>query len=554
MRRRSTALTALIPILILGGCLAASAQSVRFVTPQDGDTVRDMVRIQATKQSPNEGWISYKIEGGGEGDFVSAVTAPFIYPWDTRARDEDGKDIYQDGQYTLTAVALNTSGRKVGEASITVTLKNSVSTADAPQRVDLRLFYDRNDEVYYRAEGEWSIRPDSGEEEPEDVYEIAKVFNGALVSNWKNKVMSPTYAAGHAVLHVVVGSSGARAGKSDVVALDHAGEALTYIALKNGQLRPKHSDEPHFELAELTIPLRDRAVKVGDSWQGRIEVWPDPLKGTGATGGGMGGEMGMGMGPEMGMDPAMGMGMPGMDMGMEGGMEGGGAASGETQPPTKLETTRVRATHSVEGYEWVMGYPTVRIRSTFSEDKAKVTVPSGPSGGATGGMGEEFGGPVGEPGMGMGFGDEMMGMPGGGMGGGAGQGAEKDSSYVGERMTYWSWDLQRPLRIVDNITHTLEIERAAQGGMGMEGMGMGMEGMPMEGAMPPGMMEPGMPGEAPGMEPGMMPPGMEPGMEPGMGPGMGGFGMEGGMGMQQEPAEPMKVKIRVKLTIQEVNL
>ena len=188
MRRRSTALTALIPILILGGCLAASAQSVRFVTPQDGDTVRDMVRIQATKQSPNDGWVSYKIERGGKGEFVSAVTSPFIYPWDTRARDEKGKNLFADGQYTLTAVALNTSGRKVGEASITVTLKNSVSTADAPQRVDLNLFYDRNDEVYYRAEGEWSITPAANEEEPEDVYELAKVYNGALVANWKNTV------------------------------------------------------------------------------------------------------------------------------------------------------------------------------------------------------------------------------------------------------------------------------------------------------------------------------------------------------------------------------
>ncbi len=622
MRRRFAALTALIALMLVGVCLTAHAQSVRFVNPTDGDTVRDIVRIQATKQNADSGWISYRIENGGSGDFVAAVSSPFNYTWDTRARNEQGKEIYPDGQYTLTAVALSASGRKKGEATITVTLKNSVSASRAPRRVDLNLFYDRNQEVYYRADGDWGISPTDEEEKPDDVYELAKVYNGKLVANWKNKVMSPTYAGGHAILHVIVGSSGAQVGKGDVQALDNAGDVVTYRALADGEMRKKHSDEPSFPLAEISVPLRGRAVKVGDSWNGRIEIWPDPLKGTmggGAGAGGMG--EGMGMGGEMGMPGEMGPmgGMPGEAMGgMEGGMEGAGAGGGaEATAPTEVETERIQAKHTVEGFEWVNGYPTVRIRSTFSKDRAKVTVPSAPtSGGVGGAMGEEFGGPAGEMGMGPGmeFGDTGVGggeMGAGGMGGG--QGAEKESSYVGERMTYWSWDLHRPIRIVDTITHTLEIERGSQGmGGGEMGMQPGMEGMPMEGAMPPGM-EPGMePG--PGMgetqvkpnrrlnreelaqlgidveqmaeaagAPGQAGPGAEgarptvrqvaqrmgispaqlerrlgnagPGMEPGMGPGgygPGGFGGETGM-QQQEPAEPMKVKIRVRLTIQEVN-
>lgn len=527
MRRRSTALTALIALMLLGACLAADAQGVRFITPEDGDTVRDMVRIQATKPQPDSGWISYKIERAGSGDFVAATTSPFNYLWNTRARNEQGNELYPDGQYTLTAVALSASGRREGEASITVTLTNSVSAAQAPQRVELDLFYDRNQEVFYRAEGEWAIRPASGEEEPEDVWKLAKNYDGALVANWKNKVMSPTYAAGHAVLHIVIGSSGAQAGTSEVKALDHAGKALTYIALRDGEMRRKHSDEPRFELAEITVPLPDRPVKAGDSWQARMDIWPDPLKGTMATAAAaMMGE-GMGMGMEM-YDPMMGA-MPGMEMGTE-----GGAATAETKPPTRIETRAVRATHTVEGFEWVMGYPTARIRSTYNVDNDKVTVPSGPAAGGVGGMGEEFGGAPGEVGMmpGMGFGD--MGM-GGEMGMGGAQGAEKDTSYVGERLTYWSWDLRRPIRIVDTITHTVEIERAAQ--MTEMGMGMGMEGMPMEDVMPPEMMDPG-----------MMPRGA-------YDPAMGGYGMGFGMeAMQMEPPKPMKVNIRVSLVIQEVGL
>ncbi|MGI5819967.1 MAG: hypothetical protein ACOX9R_17930 [Armatimonadota bacterium] len=517
MRRRSTALTALIAIVLVGTCIAANAQSVRFVTPEDGDTVRDIVRVQATKPSPNEGWISYKVERGGDGEFVAAVTSPFTYPWDTGARDAEGKELYPDGQYTLTAVALSPSGQKVGEASITVTLRNAVSAGEAPQQVDLQLFYERNAEVYYRADGDWSLRPASDEEKPEDAWEMAKQFDGALVAEWKNKVMSPTYAAGHALLHVIVGSAGAQAGESDVERLDRSGDVITYRALRDGEMRRKHSDQSRFELAEITIPLPDRPIKVGDSWQGRIQVWPDPLKGTGAAPG-MGMEMEMGMGPEMMMDP--GMMMYGDEMGM------GMAAAPPSAAPRKTETQTLRATHRVEAFEWVGGYPTARIRSTFTEGNAKVTVPGGPSAGAMGGMGDEFGGPMGEMGM---FGD--MGLEGDmGMGMG-GQSAERDSSYVGERITNWSWDLNRPVRIADTITHTLEIERGMQMS-GMEGM---MDGMPME-MMDPGMMDPGA-------------------WRRGMDPRMGGWdeGMFGGGMMMQQQAEPLKINIQVKLTIQEVN-
>lgn len=526
MRRRSVALTALIALIILGAGISAHAQGVRFITPQDGDTVRDVVKVQATKPSPDEGWISYKIERGGSGDFVSAVTSPYIYLWDTRRRDEAGSEQYPDGQYTLTAVALNPAGRKIAEEAITVTLSNAISASDAPQQVELSLVYPRNTEVRYRAEGQWTISPAASEDEPEDVYELAKTFNGALVANWRNKVMSPTYAAGHALLHVNVGSSGAQAGESDVEALDRAGDSLTYRALRNGEMRRRHDDEPEFKLAEMTVPLPGRPVKVGDTWQGRITIWPDPLKGTGASAAG-------GMEGIEGMDPGM-MGMdPGM-MGMGGEMGMGVAAAPPSAAPTEVETRTVRATHTLAGFEWVQGYAAARIRSTYSVDDDKITIPSPAAGGMIGGEGEAmFGGAPGEMGMAGSFGDspDAMGM------GGAGQGAEKETSYAGERITYWALELNRPVLIIDTVTHTLEIDRPAAMQMGMA---EGMEGMPFE----PGMMPPG-------MDPGAMPPGMDPEAMPG---GYDPFGGYGGMQPMAPPAKPMKVNVRVALRIQEVGL
>lgn len=241
-----------------------------------------------------------------------------------------------------------------------------------------------------------------------------------MIANWRNIVMSPSYAAGHAVLHVYVGSSGAQAGESDVEALDAAGHSHTYMALRDGEMRLKHDDEKPFKLAEMTVTLPDRQVRVGDTWNGTITIWPDPLKGTGAA---AAGAMGEGMDTGMGIDPAMmgmGLGMPGAEAGM-------GMAAAAPEAPTKIQTRTVRAKHTVDGFEWVMGQPTVRIRSTYSVDKDKVTVPSPATG--LGGGGEVFGGMPGEmmgaPGMGapgmapgMEFGDAMA-------GGMAGQGSRR---------------------------------------------------------------------------------------------------------------------------------
>lgn len=566
MRRRITVITALIALMALGSSLAANAQGVRFVTPTDGDTVRDIVRVQATKPNPDEGWISYKIYQGDDGDFVAAATPPFTYVWDTRARDADGNSLYTDGQYTIKAVALNPSGQRINEAEIKVTVRNAVAATDAPREVKLQLSLDRNTEVRYRADGNWSIRPAAGEETPEDVWKLARQFDGALVSNWKHKVMSPTYAAGHAIIYVIVGSSGAQVGESEVRAFDLAGRRITYRALRDGELRRKHSDDPSFSLAEMTVPIPDRPVKPGDSWQGRINIWPDPLKGTGATAAAGMGETDTGMddmmyGPEE-MDGGMGEMGPAVD----------------ASAPDRVETRSVQARHTLEGFEWVSGYPTARIRSTYRVDDDKITIPV--SAGASAGMGEE------------GMADEMGGMPeemgmGPGPGGeGMGAGAatpEQDTSYTGERITYWSWDLNRPIRIIDTITHTLEIDRPqVQTGMELgEESGMDWEMDPMgeemmevnprrqltrqeisllrdqlsrRGLDLDDLMEAAGIGEGRltvgrlARELGVTPQEVERQLRWG-----GGMGGPGGMAAAPPP-DPMKVQVQVKLNIQEVGL
>ena len=454
--------TALMVVALSVTTLPAHAQGVSFVTPQDGDTVRDMVRLEAAKPNPEDGWISYKIQKGGTGDFVAAITQPFVYVWDTRARDEAGKELYGDGQYTITAVALSPRGSKMGEASITVTVKNAVSASERPPTVEPRLIYERNQQVYYTARGSWTIKPAPNEEDPDEVYEMAKEANGAMVANWKNKVMSPTIAGGHALLHVIVGSAGEQMGTEAVAALPEAGNSHTYVALQDGTMRLKHDDDRSFRYAELFLQLPDRPLKEGDTWTSQMRILPVP------------------------------------------------------QTDTDMRT--VNAQHRVEGFEWVNGHKCVRIRSTFSVKKEKLKLRLQPKAEQQAIFGEQ---PMDIAPMG-----EMMMMEPGAMGmeGMMAGPPEVESDYTGERVTYWAFDVNRPVRIVDTITHSLEIERAAM----MVDMGM------TEGQFMPGM-------EA-------MPAGPE-GMAPGGEPGMEGFG---GAMQQMEPPKPLKVRINVSLVIEEV--
>ena len=199
-------------------------------------------------------------------------------------------------------------------------------------------------------------------------------------------------------------------------------------------------------------------------------------------------------------------------------------------PQSETEVRVVRAKHRVEDFEWIAGHKCVRIRSEYKVDGEKIKLKlkakaeqAAVFGGEMGAFPEdEMMAPMEEMGM-----EGEMGM---GMEGEAKVSDEIETSYVGERLTYFAYEMNRPVKIVDIITHSLEVPRGAVGTMGME------EGM-MEGEMMPEFAEepPGGPGEG-------MPAGDE---------GFAEFGGFGG-GFQTQPATPMKINVNVRLEISEV--
>jgi hypothetical protein len=143
----------LLVITLLGHAALVLAQEVSITSPASGSTVRGLVKIQGVKPDPESGWMSFKLEGPGQKDeFVAAVIKPYVWVWDTTARDQD-KRLFPDGMYTIRAVAQSPAGAAIGETSIQVTVANNLGPGEAPSSVRLRVNYTRGHEYKYDVEG-----------------------------------------------------------------------------------------------------------------------------------------------------------------------------------------------------------------------------------------------------------------------------------------------------------------------------------------------------------------------------------------------------------------
>ncbi len=180
-------------------CTSVALCQVQIANPTNGQTVRGTLSVSATKSDPNNGWISYKIEGPDQsGDFTTAVVSPFSFRWDTNLRDTAGKATFPDGEYTITAVAQNPSGNKVGQDSVRVTLSNELPASDKPGSVMLQTNYKRHSELTASAEGTSRAKLI----EHEDLHQqIVEMFTGTLDATWRERAMSNS-AGGSAIVRM----------------------------------------------------------------------------------------------------------------------------------------------------------------------------------------------------------------------------------------------------------------------------------------------------------------------------------------------------------------
>lgn len=259
-----------ILMLLLG--TAAWTQEVRFISPQNGATIRGVVNLQATKTNPDDGWMSYKIGAvGKEAVYVAAVIKPFSFYWDTRARGKDGTRLYPDGDYVLTASAFDPSGNAVGESSVTVTLANDIGPAEIGS-TELRCRYQKAEKLTFSAEG--NINVSLPKEEKERLY-IPLNMDVLVKADWEEVVLSPTSDAS-AVLDKIAKHAFVQVVGSEGFNLPAAGKKFRVRVSPRGFVDVFKEKDEHFPLGEYFVMLPDRPVKQGDTWEDDLAVLPLP--------------------------------------------------------------------------------------------------------------------------------------------------------------------------------------------------------------------------------------------------------------------------------------
>ena len=453
---------------------SVSFAEVEITHPTSGQTLNGTVPIAATKSDAKHGWVAYKIEGPEQsGDYAAAIIHPCTYLWDTNKRTADGESIYPDGEYTITAVAHMPSGKEVGMDSVRVTLRNELPFGQKPTSVRLVTDYKRGKETDVVALGTCRAKVTKADETNE---KIAELYNGTLKADWRERAMSNS-GGGTAIVRKYFNQGYTTFTGVKPTSLRRVGDVFTTVVSPNAAVKPKHKDDPDFNLGQLYLELPDRTLRQGTKWKSTMYVLP----------------------------------------------------------MLRAEPRKVRGSHRLDGFQLVEGYKCARIISTYSEKNVKLRIrmgtPVAPAAGmGRGDMGGMMMGPGMDPGMPPGAGPMMgpepagpeMGMPGAAAGTKtmtvqAPPVTEIKTSYKGTRTSYFALDLGQFVRAEDIITHKLTIEKAQFGNISQPGaMGGGME-------YPPGMGGPG------DMEPPMGP---EAGPPP---PPPGGADMGGPMGPAERP-------------------
>jgi hypothetical protein len=299
-------------VLLLAMVVEAFAQGVSILSPTSYQTVRGVVHVKGQKPDADSGWISYKLSGPGQKDeYIAAVSRPYMFVWNTLKR-ADGKTLYPDGTYTITATAMNPSGQAMGSSTVSVTVNNSVSGLDAPGSVRLRISYKRGQEYEYDVEGS---REAALKKENPMLDAIAKDLDVRLKAQYSDHSMN-TSSGGPALIRKRAIQGWYQTGK-DAKSISGLGKTYTLVVNPTGAIETKHKGDAHFDLGELTITLPDREVRIGDTWSGDMWVMLDPA-GT--------------------------------------------------------QRQKVKGQHRLDGFQWMNGMKVARIVSTFSAKGGKFSI------------------------------------------------------------------------------------------------------------------------------------------------------------------------------------
>jgi hypothetical protein len=267
-------LLALLAALLAVGTLAL-AQGVELKTPRDGQLLRGIVPLSATKPDPGEGWISYMLTGGQleKPTLVAAVIDPFSYDWDTRERQE-GKQRFPDGQYTLLVSAHDPTSAIIGSERAALTIQNTVTGPDAANGVRLGYQFPNGASDSFAVTGDAELTLTSGDQ----AYEaVVAPLAGVMNLTFTRTILGYSQQDGGIVRNAPLDGVLEMEGVTPRLFPD-LGKLFTIYQATNGVTKAMRKDDPRFGLGELYVALPSRTLRPGDTWESEMAFMPEFTK------------------------------------------------------------------------------------------------------------------------------------------------------------------------------------------------------------------------------------------------------------------------------------
>ncbi|MFQ6096863.1 MAG: hypothetical protein ACE5O2_03990 [Armatimonadota bacterium] len=262
-------------VVLLSSAGAVVAQTPLLKSPRDGQVVRGIVALSATKPNPGEGWISYMLTGGQleKPTLIAAVINPFTYNWDTRERQE-GKRRFPDGRYTLVMTAHDPTSRVLAREEVAIEIQNSVTAPEVADGVRLEYKFERGASSTYLVTGEAELTLKSADK----AYQaVVAPLAGVMNLTFTRTILGYSELDGGIVRNAPTEGVLEMEGVAPRL-FPNLAKLFTIYQATNGVTKAAKKDDPRFGMGELYVALPSRVLRTGDTWESEMAIMPEFTK------------------------------------------------------------------------------------------------------------------------------------------------------------------------------------------------------------------------------------------------------------------------------------
>jgi Tol biopolymer transport system component len=261
--QKRPAASPLAPIKVVAAPAASPApaaeEPVRILSPVDGSSVRQTIRVAAAKKNL-EGYVVFQVDGA----FQYATTAPFEWKWDTRSIWKGDADVpTADKEYTISSIGFGPMGEREGQIQVKVKIQNGIDpNALGPDGTMLRLRF-----IPERIQRK-KIEADSRFAGMTDVPQWVKSLEAHLLGELEQEVESVTRDGTTATLVTRLKEDTTLAIGGIATAIPEVQRSARTTAMAAGNIVASMAAaaQHRITLGEIYTKLPSKSVRVKDTW------------------------------------------------------------------------------------------------------------------------------------------------------------------------------------------------------------------------------------------------------------------------------------------------